>query len=139
MGSLKECQQEFDEWVKKHGVGNCDTVIRAHNRKRVSSERDEREKFPPRMYQMLFNRQKGMCSWCEKLLNIPATRGNEIDHIDPNRKDFNHPTNLQLLHGLPCNREKSSKDLLQQSKETGKTIQELIAPGYSREPLEDEA
>lgn len=137
--SLKECKSEFDVWIKKHGVGNCDAVIRAHNRQRVNPNRDEREKATPAEKQKMFNTQKGICPVCNRLLFIPASdRRNEVDHIDPNREDFNHRTNKQLVHGDPCNRHKSSKDLIQQSKETGKMIQEIIEPGFTREEIEDE-
>ena len=139
MGSIKECQQEFDVWIKKHGVGNCDAVIRAHNRRRVSTERDPRDKTSPSQKQKMFNDQKGICPICCNLLFIPATdRRNEVDHIDPNRQDLNHRTNKQLVHGLPCNRKKSSKDLIQQSRESGKMIQEIIEPGFKREPIEED-
>jgi hypothetical protein len=137
--SFKECQIEFDEWIKKHGVGNCDAVIRAHNRRRVNPERDPRDKTSPSEKQKMFNTQKGFCPICHFFLYVPATdRRNEVDHIDPNRQDFNHQTNKQLVHGIPCNRKKSSKDLIQQSKESGKTIQEIIEPGYTREQIEED-
>jgi hypothetical protein len=57
---------------------------------------------------------------------MPFLRGKiEIDHRDPNRKDFNSDRNLQLTH-KECNRKKSSKSLYELSKETGKTIREIL-------------
>ena len=130
--SLKECKIEFNEWVKKHGYGDCDYIIREWRRQRVNPERDAKDKTSPSEKQKMFNAQKGFCPICNEILFIPATdRRNEVDHIDPNRQDLNHRTNKQLVHGVPCNRKKSSKDLIQQSKESGKTVQELIQPGFT--------
>jgi 5-methylcytosine-specific restriction endonuclease McrA len=137
--SFKECIIELRQIRDKYGYGNFDTAVRMLNRERVNKNRDPREKnFPKSMYQKLFDRQKGRCLYCNDHLFVPANKGNEIDHIDPNRQDFNHPSNLQLLHGDPCNRSKSSKDIIKQSKESGKLVTEIIQPGYSREPVEGE-
>lgn len=127
--SLIDCKTEFYEWLKKHGYGNCDLVIREWRRQRVNPERDKRQRFPKSEYQRLFDSQKGFCACgCSEHLLVPAIK-NEIDHIDPNRQDFNHRSNLQLL--LPeHNRNKSSKSVLQQSKESGRTMQEIIKPGF---------
>ena len=126
MASLKDCIRDLREIRMKHGYSNFDIAVRLLNRERVNPDRDIRDKTSLSEKQKMFNTQKGICPVCNKLLFIPATdRRNEIDHIDPNRTDFNHRTNKQLVHGDPCNRKKSSKDLIQQSKESGKTIQEI--------------
>ena len=131
MGNLKECKTEFYEWLKKHGYGNCDLVIREWRKQRVNPERDKRKHFPPKKYQILFDRQKGICACgCDETLLIPA-RLNHIDHIDCNRGDFNHDTNLALLkpsHNLS----KSSKSIAQLSKETGRSFQGIIQPGFEK-------
>jgi CRISPR/Cas system Type II protein with McrA/HNH and RuvC-like nuclease domain len=129
--SLETCKEKLRALRTEEGYGNFDAAVKALNRERVNVNRDERkDKYPKRYYQILFDRQKGICPYCGKHLFVPATRGNEIDHIDPNRTDFNHPTNLELLHGVPCNREKSSKDVFQQSKESGKMVSEILKPGF---------
>jgi hypothetical protein len=133
LSSLIECKREFDEWVKKHGYGNADFTIRQWRKQRVDPERDDRDKTSPAQKQKMFNAQKGFCPICKKLLFIPATdHRNEVDHIDVNREDYNHRTNKQLVHGNPCNRNKSSKSIVQISKETGIPFDQIIGAGYRK-------
>jgi len=131
MGNYKDCLSESEIILAKHGYSIYFKVQKDLMRRRVNPERDKREKFPPRLYQRLFDAQGGICPWCDKPLDIPAKR-NEIDHADPNEQTFNKYSNLQLLH-KHCNREKSSMSIQEQSKETGKPFTELI-----RTPPEEE-
>lgn len=137
MSSLKDCISELREIRAKHGYGNFDQAVKALNRERIDPAREKRIKWPKGLYQKLYDAQGGICPACKRHLYVPANRGNEIDHIDPNRADFNHRTNLQLVHGVPCNRKKSSKDVFQQSKETGKGVGELLSPGFICSTEED--
>lgn len=92
---------------------------------KVNPDRDKRTKFPRQTYDTLYARQGGKCA-CprgEDLLT-PSWR-NEIDHKDPNRSDFNHKSNLQLL--LPqCNKEKGGQSIPEQSKRTGRMMKDLV-------------
>ncbi len=110
----------------KHGYGEFDFAVKKLMRERLQVEgRAKRIKFPKSYYQKLFDFQMGLCPHCGKVLTIPATK-NEIDHKNPNEGEhFNDRFNLQLLH-KSCNREKSSKSILQQSKETGRMSVELL-------------
>jgi hypothetical protein len=131
--SYQECLLDYRQWRKKHGTSSCDAVIRSENRQRINLGRDKRDKTSKAEKQKMFNDQKGICPICDDLLFIPAyDRRNEVDHIDPNRTDLNHWTNKQLVHGNPCNRKKSGKSIAQQSKETGKTYEQIIDPGYKK-------
>ena len=94
-------------------------------RERLQIEgRPERIKFPPSMYQKLFDDQKGICPECQSLLDFPAKR-NEIDHKNPNEPRFNERFNLQLLH-KSCNREKSAMTIQEQSKAGKGTFTKIL-------------
>lgn len=122
--TLPETKQALREIRERAGYGNFDRAVMALNRERVNPQRDKRQKFPPRKYQQLFDKQRGWCPICVERLLVPARR-NAIDHIDPNRQDFNHTSNLQLLHPQ-CNLRKSSKSIQEQAKENGKTFREIL-------------
>ena len=111
------------------GISNWDHEVSRINREKLQvDDREKQKRFPKSTYQMLYDKQNGKCGICNKPLFIPAKhRENEIDHINVNLEGdtYNQFSNLQLTHGK-CNREKSAKDLFQVSKETGKTIPEII-------------
>lgn len=98
--------------------------------------RDGREIFPLAEYRRLHKKQKGICQWCNKDMAFPYGKGHglAIDHINANRQDFNDRGNLQLLHDVPCNREKSAKSVGQVAKETGKLYTEQIMGGLEVAP-----
>lgn len=107
------------------GYSNFDQAVKTLNRERLQNyKREKRKHFPKSMYQRLYDEQNGICSYCKFCLDIPA-RKNVIDHVDPNEQDFNTRKNLHLIHGK-CNREKSSKSINQQSKESGKTFENIL-------------
>lgn len=112
------------------GYSQFDRAVRSLMKERLTNlERQHRKHFSPSTYQKLFDRQKGVCSYCDEPLLIPA-RKNEIDHFDPNAEEFNSPRNLQLLHSQ-CNRKKAAQSPSEQSKQQGKTVLEM------REGLDD--
>jgi hypothetical protein len=113
------------EWDKTLGVSYVRDGIGRYARRKLHIEgREKRQRFSRGMYQRLFDMQQGICPYCYQPLFVPA-RKNHIDHRDPEATlTFNRPSNLQLLHPR-CNEEKSSKSLIQQSKESGKTMKEL--------------
>ena len=122
--NLAECESALREIRSRAGYSIFDAVVKKLNRERVNPERQQRKRFPTSVYQRLYDKQGGDCRECGDRLFVPA-RKNEIDHIDPNREDFNHPSNLQLLHPK-CNREKSSKSVYEQSKASGRSFEEII-------------
>ena len=128
---LTQAETVLRDIRKRIGYSGFDSIVKRMMRERVNSEREKRKRFPPREYQRLYDAQRGICPLCPDPLFIPAKR-NEIDHKDPNRSDLNHHSNLQLAHPS-CNRSKSSKSILERSKETGETFTSLI-----RTPIEDE-
>jgi 5-methylcytosine-specific restriction endonuclease McrA len=90
----------------------------------IGNLRPKRVKFPWSMYRKLYDRQRGICAWCDK--EMALIRGKvDMDHIDPNSEDFNGSSNLQLLHS-GCNRSKNAKSIAEQSKATGKGYIELL-------------
>lgn len=123
MLTLEETRRGFRELAANSARSNLRFVVKEWMRERVNPEREKRIHFPKSMYQKLYDQQGGKCPRCPEPLLIPA-RKNEIDHRDPNRQDFNHRDNLALMHPH-CNKKKSSKSLLQQSKETGENFTDL--------------
>ena len=124
---LAQTESALREVRRLSGYANFDAVVKKLNRERIDPERVKRKRFPKSMYQRLYDKQQGRCPLCPDPLNIPATK-NEIDHINPGREDFNHASNLQLTHPQ-CNRRKSSRSILEQSKRSGKTFTALVGVG----------
>jgi len=124
-----DCLQDLRALRQQYGTSNFDHALRTLKRERLENyTREVRQKFPPKMYQRLYDLQGGICAWppCRQHLNVPAKK-NHIDHVDPNRTDLNHPSNLQLLHPA-CNQIKSCRTLYEQSKLTGKPVSEILKP-----------
>lgn len=122
---IDEAREVYRAWRDTFGTSICDQVQREEGRRRLQVVgRAPRKRFTARIYQRLFDRQAGICRWCHEILEIPARR-NEIDHLNPEAEDFNGETNLQLLHRA-CNREKSSKSMLDQAKDRNRTVTDLI-------------
>ncbi len=120
-----QAHKEFLAIRQEIGYSRFEHILKSIQRERLQNPaREKRQRFPPSMYQKLFDAQEGFCNECGEFLAVPATK-NEIDHKDPNRQDFNHPSNLQLLH-RSCNREKGASTIQEQSKATGKTMRELV-------------
>jgi 5-methylcytosine-specific restriction endonuclease McrA len=116
----------------RSGYSRFEIAVKTLNRERVNPEREKRQRFAPGVYRRLFDKQKGYCPECGDHLFVPA-KNNEVDHVDPNREDFNHATNLQLLHP-DCNRRKSSKSIYEQSKHSGRPFTSII--GAASEDLD---
>jgi hypothetical protein len=125
--SISNCVHELETLRMKYGYFVWDYAVKKINRKRLQNyDRDKRERFPARMYQRLFDKQHGACGICLLPLDVPAkSRGNVIDHKDPNEANFNKFPNLQLVH-KKCNDEKAAKSMVEQSKHTGRTIADLV-------------
>jgi len=115
---LKALQSEY-------GYSEFFNTIKKISRERLqNTDRPARIKFPWSKYRKLYQKQGGVCNWCDK--EMALIRGKvEIDHLNPNAENFNDDSNLQLLH-TNCNREKSSKSIQEVSKETGKTFVEQL-------------
>ncbi len=125
MSRLQELVNELYKLKSEYGGFHFNLALKEIRRRRLEvSKRGKRERFPWSKYRKLYNRQKGVCPLCNE--TMPFIRGEiEIDHRDPNREDFNSEDNLQLTHKR-CNRAKSAKSVSTLSKESGKTIQELL-------------
>jgi 5-methylcytosine-specific restriction endonuclease McrA len=138
MSRLEERQQILEGLREEWGYGDFDEIIRRMNRQRLQSNRtEERKTFTWSMYTRLNEKQRGVCPWCEKDLKVVKSekRNLHIDHINPNQGAFNNPKNLQLLHAS-CNLAKSAMTMQEQSKHTGKTVEELLRGGA--EPIEEQ-
>ena len=121
---MKSALDRLRELRSEVGTSEFDRAVKSLMRERVSVTREKRKRFPPSMYQRLYDKQTGDCPWCNERLLVPA-RKNAIDHKDPNRQDFNSVQNLQLLHPN-CNSKKSAKSIHEQSKATGRTYEQLL-------------
>jgi Xaa-Pro aminopeptidase len=87
------------------------------NRKKIPSNRDKREFMPWKDLWKLAKKQRLICGICKKP-EYPLAKDRRytvLDHIDPQRIDFNHPDNLQAAHE-PCNAMKNAKNQTEVSK-----------------------
>ena len=126
-------EQLLDTFKQAIGISDFRRLIEGMKNARLQvNDRPERKKFSWAIYRRLYDRQKGICPWCDK--DMVLVRGKiEVDHRDPNAPDFNAVANLQVLHSH-CNRLKSAMSIEQQSKHTGKSFTELLGV-----PVEEEA
>ena len=118
LSKLQKLQDEYGRFLLHQAFKEFD------RRKLQAFDREKRQRFSWVFYRKLYNRQRGICPLCDG--TMPLLKGEvEIDHRDPNRNDFNSEGNLQLTH-KKCNRAKSAKSILRLSKESGRTIHELL-------------
>ncbi len=130
--------QEFKAWLSRYGRSTCDRIMREHLRKRLEGA----ENRPPRIKVSLterknmFVRQSGICPICGKIMHGGALRNLDVDHVDPNSPDFNSKKNFQLTHS-GCNRSKGALSVADQAKRYGKTVVDIVRPGYASEDETD--
>lgn len=86
-------------------------------KERVRPDRDKREFVPWKDLRKMAKRQHWICGICNDPENRMADdrKYTVLDHIDPQRIDFNHPDNLQAAH-KSCNAAKSAKNQTEVSK-----------------------
>lgn len=125
MSDYQGCLLSLRALKEKHGYADYDAAVRTINRERLlTRNRGVRISWKWWEYKRLYLVQRGKCGICGD--DMPLIRGAiEMDHKDPNSKDFEASSNRQVVHQR-CNREKSSKSIQQQSKETGKGFTELL-------------
>lgn len=110
----------------KYGRHSFKNAIKTINRRKIDlGQREPRKKFPWSKYRKLYQIQSGLCLYCNEAMFLKKGEV-EIDHRDPNRKDFNADSNLQLLHQR-CNRIKSSQSIPLQAKKGNATYLDLIS------------
>jgi 5-methylcytosine-specific restriction endonuclease McrA len=126
MNSFDECKMILEAARAKFGYYVFDHVLRSLNRQRLQTyNRPKRIHLTPRQKQRMYFDQNGLCGICGIWMAPDSPM--DADHINPNLegKDFNSRRNRQLVHA-ECNRRKSSKSILEQSKETGSTFREIV-------------
>jgi len=127
MSKHTELIGKLDGLIEEYGELTFKQAIKTINRRRIDKNRDNRVSFPWKEYERLYKKQRGICPICEQPM-ILLKGSVHIDHLNPNEKDFNNPSNRQLLHA-GCNLSKSSKSINQQSKVYGKTYTEILGGG----------
>ena len=128
MTHIQDCIAILKAHRAEWGYDKFDDAIRHINRERLqTSTREPRHHFKPPDYKKLYRRQGGICALCRLAMVMPNhfPGGLEIDHINPNREDFNDPSNLQLTHEK-CNRQKAAKSIQAQSKSSGKPFTHIL-------------
>ena len=133
MNRLNECQAVFDAWIKEFPRSDCDFVMKRHNRRRLETQdgtRPPRDKTPIGQREKMYMRQRGICPWCKGDMDLdPHTW--DVDHTNPNLTGsaYNHRSNKTLMH-KKCNEEKNAMSLEDQAKHLGRTVTEILQPGY---------
>lgn len=138
MSRLKELIERLKEIRAEVGYADFDEALRAINRERLQSPRmEKRKKFAWGVIQRLYEKQAGVCPFCQEIMVLLKTKRHlvEVDHINPNRPDFNDPKNLQLLH-RDCNRQKSSMSMMDQAKRLGVPMTTILNGGVESEVTE---
>lgn len=126
MSKLEYALKVLDDLDAEVGRSIYDQAVKMKNRRRLESgpTRQKRKRFPWSKYQKLYQKQGGVCWWCQS--DMKLIKGQiEVDHFDPNADDFNGDTNLSVLH-MDCNREKSAKTLTEQAEYLHITVTELL-------------
>ena len=131
MTTVFDCVAILKQFRADWGYDRFDSAIRIINRERLQlgkNPRDGRQRFKAHDYKKLYRKQNGICPLCNLAMVMPAHFPGplEIDHLNPNREDFNDPSNLQLTHES-CNRKKGAKSLQQQSKSNGRTFVHIMS------------
>ena len=137
--NLSETIEALKAIREKSGYSNFLFAVKKLNRERLQTQGREKRKPPTKKeFQELYVKQGGICPGYNVPEHpLPKNRSMvAVDHINAERTDFNAASNKQLLC-QDCNGRKSSKSMLKQSKETGKSFTEIL--GRHTAPLEDEA
>lgn len=124
MNDLRQAQAQFDEWVNNTPRSIVQGIIAKFNRQRLLNPgREKRKRLKHSLVIKLYAKQNGRCNECQEPYPMNVL---EEDHIDPNRQDFNSPSNWQLLcHG--CHKEKGAKTPIEMSKQTGRTVTDQVS------------
>ena len=107
--SLIDCKNEFNEWLKKHGYGNCELIIREWRRQRVNPERGEKKNYTWAQIKSAYKKQRGICPICLKEMALDRNKLHG-DHWDCNLTEaegLNSEKNCMATHKL-CNLKKST-------------------------------
>lgn len=131
MSDLTEDVSRLDAILLEIGEDRYWHAVEKQRRRKLSNYAREKRKtnFSLSECKKLWKKAKGICSWCTNLMPSPEFNrtATAVDHIDPNRQDFNAWENLQLLH-RKCNEEKNSKSIAEQAKATGKNFMQILKP-----------
>jgi len=124
---LKDTISKLKAIRSEVGYSEYDQAVKIIARERLQNDsRDKRKtNFKWSDYVRHYKRQKGICPWCKQPMAL--IKGQlAMDHIDPNRQDFNDDSNLQVNHPR-CNRSKGSMSVADQAKRNGTTYREILS------------
>jgi len=120
------CLEALKKMRSVYGTSEFDRAVKTLMRERLENPgREKRKRISPRLREKLYVRQAGKCAICGD--HFPPTEL-EGDHINPNRQDFNAPSNWQLLC-KSCNTRKNAKSVMEQTVAYGKTALEILGTG----------
>lgn len=123
---IKDTIAELKAIRERVGYSEYDQAVKIISRERLQNDtRDKRQtNFKWSDYTRHYKKQRGICSWCKQPMAL--IKGQlAMDHVNPNRQDFNADDNLQVLHPK-CNGEKNSMSIAEQSKLKGTTYREIL-------------
>jgi 5-methylcytosine-specific restriction endonuclease McrA len=125
MSKYIEAKKAYLAWRAEFGTSVCDSIVKGENRRRLEgSGREKRKRVSHAKMVKMFFQQHGKCALCGDQLPTDF-KGVEVDHVDPNREDFNAPGNLQLACS-GCNREKGAKSIMEQAKFYGRPVTSIL-------------
>lgn len=129
--TLPDLEKELRRLRDEAGYGNFFYAVKKLVKERLQVDKEargERRRYRPAEYKKLYHRQHGICPICESEMAMPKNWPGELemDHIDPNSKDWDAESNRQVTHAK-CNQEKSSSSVQEQSRKTGKMFTEILS------------
>ena len=125
--TLKECIAALEGIRAAAGYSTYRSAMRSIERRRlepdVKENREEREKPKLGEKKRLYDQQEALCSICGQYMSSKEPL--EIDHVVVDDPNYNGRHNRRLAH-KSCNAAKGARDLVTQSKHSGRTIVEQI-------------
>jgi len=126
MKSISDIVRVLEEIEREEGRFKVVTAARQYARHRKFVDPKGRTYTTTAKKRSMFFRQGGVCPICNEFMKPTEMRLLEVNHHQPlSAGGENTDRNRSLVHAS-CNRKKGSKDVIDQSKESGETVKEQI-------------
>lgn len=135
---MQTCKEWFTEGLKTYGYSAVESEIKAWKRRRVPEGRPKQDQFKWGEYVRLYRQERGVCPLCGE--DMPLIKGKiEMDHINSQLtgEAYNARQNRQVVC-KPCNAEKNATTVPGMAKRTGRTMTDIVKPGYMAEDAQED-
>lgn len=123
--TTNDCLADLDALRAKWGYFKYYEALKIQNRRRLESDHGKREHFSQAKRTKIFMRHGGRCHICGELIDPKSNW--HVDHVNVNlsSEEYNQEKNLAPTHA-GCNESKGARDLVEQSKHSGRTVREQL-------------